>query len=134
MSSLNFTYEGKPCGFIRKGLSKVVSVEEEWVTTCEKGLAGVHYAMFLTPIKEEVLRLHAVKITDSQAWMIARQVLDMTVPEYLHDEEHDEETDRKGVVSRSLQGIAGVIDTGVSVATSPVRAASSALKRTPKEE
>ena len=77
MSDLNFTYEGKPCGFIRKGLSKVVSIEEEWVSSCEKGLAGVHYQTFLKPIKEEVLRLHATEITDSQAWMIARQALDM---------------------------------------------------------
>ena len=86
MSDLNFTYEGKPCGFIRKGLSKVVSIEEEWVSSCEKGLAGVHYQTFLKPIKEEVLRLHATEITDSQAWMIARQALDMPVPDYLRSE------------------------------------------------
>jgi hypothetical protein len=134
MSDLNFTYEGKACGFIRKGISKVVSVEEEWITTCEKGLAGVHYTTFLKPIKEEVLRLHAIEITDSQAWMIARQVLDMPVPDYLRDDEHDEETDRKGVIKKGLAGIAGVLDASVNVATAPVRAASSVLKGSSKEE
>ena len=133
MSNLNFTYEGKPCGFIRKGLSKVVSIEEEWVSSCEKGLAGVHYQTFLKPIKEEVLRLHATEITDSQAWMIARQALDMPVPDYLRSEEHDEETERKGVIKKGLAGIAGVLDAGVSVATAPVRAASSALKSNKEE-
>lgn len=133
MSNLNFTYEGKPCGFIRKGLSKVVSIEEEWVSSCEKGLAGVHYQTFLKPIKEEVLRLHATEITDSQAWMIARQALDMAVPDYLRSEEHDEETERKGVIKKGLAGIAGVLDAGVSVATAPVRAASSALKGNKEE-
>ena len=73
MSNLNFTYEGKACGFIRKGLSKVVSIEEEWVSSCEKGLAGA-LQTFLKPIKEEILRLHAVEITDSLR-MIARQAL-----------------------------------------------------------
>ena len=134
MSNLNFTYEGKPCGFIRKGLSKVVSIEEEWVSSCEKGLASVHYQTFLKPIKEEVLRLHAAEITDSQAWMIARQALDMAVPDYLRSEEHDEETERRGVIKKGLAGIAGVLDAGVSVATAPVRAASGALKGSPKEE
>jgi len=129
MSSMYFTYEGRPCGFIRKGLSKVVSIEEAWVTDCEKGLAGVHFQTFLRPIKEEVLRLHSVEITDSQAWMIARQVLDGEVPDYLHDEEHDEETDRKGVIKKSMLGIAGVLDATVNVATAPVRAASGILKR-----
>lgn len=133
MSNLNFTYEGKPCGFIRKGLSKVVSIEEEWVSSCEKGLAGVHYQTFLKPIKEEVLRLHATEITDSQAWMIARQALDMPVPDYLRSEEHDEETERKGVIKKGLAGIAGVLDAGVNVATAPVRAASSALKSNKEE-
>jgi len=133
MSNLNFTYEGKPCGFIRKGLSKVVSIEEEWVSSCEKGLAGVHYQTFLKPIKEEVLRLHATEITDSQAWMIARQALDMAVPDYLRSEEHDEETERKGVIKKGLAGIAGVLDAGVNVATAPVRAASSALKSNKEE-
>jgi hypothetical protein len=126
---MHFTYEGRPCGFIRKGLSKVVSVEEEWVTDCEKGLAGVHFQTFLGPIKEEVLRLHAVAITDSQAWMIAKQVLDGSVPDYLHDEEHDEETDRKGVIKKGMLGIAGVLDATVNVATAPVRAASGIIKR-----
>jgi len=134
MSDLNFTYEGKPCGFIRKGLSKVVSIEEEWVSSCEKGLAGVHYQTFLKPIKEEVLRLHATEITDSQAWMIARQALDMPVPDYLRSEEHDEETERKGVIKKGLAGIAGVLDAGVNVATAPVRVASGLLKGLPKEE
>jgi len=133
MSDLNFTYEGKPCGFIRKGLSKVVSIEEEWVSSCEKGLAGVHYQTFLKPIKEEVLRLHATEITDSQAWMIARQALDMPVPDYLRSEEHDEETERKGVIKKGLAGIAGVLDAGVNVATAPVRAASSVLKSNKEE-
>ncbi len=133
MSDLNFTYEGKPCGFIRKGLSKVVSIEEEWVSSCEKGLAGVHYQTFLKPIKEEILRLHATEITDSQAWMIARQALDMPVPDYLRSEEHDEETERKGVIKKGLAGIAGVLDAGVSAATAPVRAASSALKSNKEE-
>ena len=133
MSNLNFTYEGKPCGFIRKGLSKVVSIEEEWVSSCEKGLAGVHYQTFLKPIKEEVLRLHATEITDSQAWMIARQALDMPVPDYLRSEEHDEETERKGVIKKGLAGIAGVLDAGVNVATAPVRAASSAWKSNKEE-
>ena len=128
MSNLNFTYEGKSCGFIRKGLSKVVSVDEEWVSACEKGLASVHYAIFLKPIKEEILRLHAVEITDSQAWMIARETLNMAVPDYLRDDEHDEETDRKGVIKKGLAGIAGVLDAGVSVATAPVKAASAVLK------
>ena len=134
MSNLNFTYEGKACGFIRKGLSKVVSVDEEWVASCEKGLAGVHYQTFLKPIKEEVLRLHAVEITDSQAWMIARQTLDMSVPDYLRDDENDEETERKGVIKKGLQGIAGMLDASVAVATAPVKAASNVLKGTNNEE
>lgn len=134
MSNLNFTYEGKPCGFIRKGLSKVVSIEEEWVSSCEKGLAGIHYQTFLKPIKEEVLRLHAVEITDSQAWMIARQALDMPVPEYLRSEEHDEETERKGVIKKGLQGIAGMLDASVAVATAPVKAVSNTLKSSSKDE
>ena len=132
MSDLNFTYEGKPCGFIRKGLSKVVSIDEEWVSACEKGLASVHYQTFLKPIKEEVMRLHAVEITDSQAWMIARQTLDMSVPDYLRDEENDEETDRKGVIKKGLLGIAGMLEASVAVATAPVKAAGSVLKS--KEE
>ena len=134
MSNLNFTYEGKACGFIRKGLSKVVSVDEEWVSACEKGLASVHYQTFLKPIKEEILRLHAVEITDSQAWMIARETLNMAVPDYLRDDDNDEETDRKGVIKKGLAGIAGVLDAGVAVATAPVKAASGALKGSSNDE
>ena len=80
------------------------------------------------------MRLHAVEITDSQAWMIARQALDMPVPEYLRSEEHDEETERKGVIKKGLQGIAGMLDASVAVATAPVKAVSNTLKSSSKDE
>ena len=128
MSNMYFTYEGRPCGFIRKGLTRVVSIDEEWVASCEKGLASVNYQAFLKPIKEEVIRLHATEITDSQAWMIVKQIFDGAVPDYLQDKDNDEETERKGLIKKGMSGIAGVLDKTVNVATAPVKAASSVLK------
>lgn len=134
MSDLHFTYDGRPCGTLRKFASEVVSIEEEWISSCEKGLATVNYQAFLKPVKEEVLRLHATEITDSQAWMIVAQIFAKAVPDYLRDEKNDEETERKGIVSKGLRGIAGVIDTTVNVATAPVKAVGNTMKGTPKAQ
>ena len=49
--------------------------------------------------------------------MIARQAFVMPVPDYLRSEEHDEETERKGVIKKGLRGIAGMLDASVAVAT-----------------
>lgn len=132
MSNLHFTYEGRPCGSIRKFASEVVSIEEEWTSSCEKGLATVNYQAFLGPVKEEVLRLHATEITDSQAWMIVMQIFSKAVPDYLRDESNDEETDRKGIVKKGLQGIAGIVDTASRVVTAPVKGVADMVKTNEK--
>lgn len=132
MSNLHFTYEGRPCGSLRKFASEVVSIEEEWVSSCEKGLASVNYQAFLNPVKEEVLRLHATEITDSQAWMIVMQIFSKAVPDYLRDEKNDEETDRKGIVKKGLQGIVGAVDTASRVVTAPVKGVADMVKTTEK--
>ena len=132
MSNLHFTYEGRPCGTLRKFASEVVSVEEEWVSSCEKGLATVNYQAFLQPVKEEILRLHAIEITDSQAWMIVSQIFNKAVPDYLRDESNDEDTERKGIVKKGLQGIAGVMDTASRVVTAPVKGVADMVKTTEK--
>jgi len=132
MSDLHFTYDGRPCGMLRKIASEVVSIEEEWISSCEKGLATVSYQAFLKPVKEEVLRLHAIEITDSQAWMVVSQIFSKAVPDYLRDEKNDEDTERKGIVQKGIRGIAGVLDTTVGVVTAPVKTVAGAVKSTEK--
>ena len=134
MSDLHFTYQGRPCGTLRKFASEVVSIEEEWISSCEKGLASVNYQAFLKPVKEEILRLHATEITDSQAWMIIAQIYNKAVPDYLRDENNDEDTERKGIVKKGLQGIAGILDATTQVVTAPVKGVTQMVKPNMKAE
>jgi hypothetical protein len=64
--------------------------------------------------------------------MVVSQIFNKAVPDYLRDESNDEDTERKGIVKKGLQGIAGVMDTATRVVSAPVKGVADMVKTTEK--
>jgi hypothetical protein len=132
-NEVRYTYNGKEVGGLRKLVSDVVVVEEQWIKAANQFFAN-GYAPLLKFPKALIRQECGEELTDAQAWMLLHHITNSGVPLALRDTTEDEKS-RPAKVAGAVAGAAlGTLDTAVSTVTNPVSKAAQALKKNAPEE
>ena len=117
-NEVRYTYNGKEVGGLRKLVSDVVVVEEQWINAANKFFANGYAPMLKFP-KALIRQECGEELTDAQAWMLLHHLTNSGVPLALRDTEEDEKS-RPAKVAGAVAGAAlGTLDTAVSTVTAP---------------
>lgn len=132
-NEVRYTYNGKEVGTLRKLVSDVVVVEEQWINAANKFFANGYAPMLKFP-KALIRQECGEELTDGQAWMLLHHLTNSGVPLALRDAEEDEKS-RPAKMAGAVAGVAlGTLDTAVNSVTSPaVKVKEVFSKKAPEE-
>jgi len=117
-NEVRYTYNGKEVGTLRKLVSDVVIVEEQWINAANKYFANGYAPMLKFP-KALIRQECGEELTDAQAWVLLHHLTNSGVPLALRDTEEDEKS-RPAKVAGAVAGAAlGTLDSAVSTVTAP---------------
>lgn len=130
---VRYDYKGKEVGTLKKMLSDVVVIEEQWINAANKFFANGYAPMLKFP-KALIRQECGEELTDAQAWMLLHHITNSGVPLALRDAEEDEKS-RPAKVANAVAGATlGTLDSAVSAVTNPVVKAGQVFKKKPSEE
>lgn len=130
---VRYDYKGKEVGSLKKMLSDVVIVEEQWINAANKFFANGYSAMLKFP-KALIRQECGEELTDAQAWMLLHHITNSGVPLALRDTEEDEKSRPAKVAGAVAGATLGTLDTAVNAVTTPVVKAGQVFKKKPTEE
>ena len=116
-NEVRYTYNGKEVGGLRKLVSDVVVVEEQWINAANKFFANGYAPMLKFP-KALIRQECGEELTDAQAWMLLHHLTNSGVFLSLRDTEEDEKSPAK-VAGAAAGAALGTLDTAVSTVTVP---------------
>lgn len=129
---VRYDYKGKEVGSLKKMLSDVVVIEEQWISAANKFFADGYSAILKFP-KALIRQECGEELTDAQAWMLLHHITNSGVPLALRDTEEDEKS-RPAKMANAVAGATlGTLDSAVSVVTNPVVKAGQVFKKKPTE-
>jgi len=109
---LYYNYDCEKVGKLKKMLSSVVMIEEDWVNHVHEHFAHGGYHEFLKYVRKWIRNEYGENVTKAQAWVLMYHILDEGVPKALRDKAHDEETNPALYVPQKAAGFAaGAVDT-----------------------
>ena len=101
-NEVRYTYNGKEVGGLRKLVSDVVVVEEQWINAANKFFANGYTPMLKFP-KALIRQECGEELTDAQAWMLLHHLTNSGVPLALRDTNEDEKS-RPAKVAGAVAG------------------------------
>ena len=117
-NEVRYTYNGKEVGGLRKLVSDVVVVEEQWINAANKFFANGYAPMLKFP-KALIRQECGEELTAAQAWMLLHHLTNSGVPLALRDTNEDEKS-RPAKVAGAVAGAAlGTLDTAVNTVSAP---------------
>lgn len=117
---VRYTYNGKEVGGLRKLVSDVVIIEEQWINAANQYLAN-GYAPLLKFPKALIRQECGEQLTDAQAWTLLHHLTNSGVPLALRDTQEDEKS-RPAKVAGAVAGVAlGVGDTVIGTSAKLVQ-------------
>ena len=132
-NEVRYTYTGKEVGGLRKLVSDVVVIEEQWINAANQFFAN-GYAPLLKFPKALIRQECGEELTDAQAWMLLHHLTNSGVPLALRDTEEDEKS-RPAKVAGAVAGVAlGTLDTAVGAVTTPAAKVKGAFTKKAAEE
>ena len=132
-NEVRYTYTGKEVGGLRKVVSDVVVIEEQWINAANQFFAN-GYAPLLKFPKALIRQECGEDLTDAQAWMLLHHLTNSGVPLALRDTEEDEKS-RPAKVAGAVAGVAlGTLDTAVGAVTAPAAKVKGAFTKNAAEE
>lgn len=130
---VRYDYNGKEVGTLKKMLSDVVVIEEQWINAANKFFADGYKNLLRFP-KALIRQECGEELTDAQAWMLLHHLTNSGVPLALRDAEEDEKS-RPAKVANAVAGATlGTLDSAVSAVANPVVKAGQVFKKKPSEE
>ena len=120
-NEVRYTYTGKEVGGLRKLVSDVVIVEEQWINTMSKQFAGNGYKQLLHYVKKTIRNECSDDLTDAQAWMLLYHITKTGVPLALRDEEADEKSTPAKVMNSVAGAVLGAGDTVIGASAKIVQ-------------
>jgi len=132
-NEVRYTYSGKEVGTLRKLVSDIVVVEEQWINAAHQYFAK-GYAPLLKFPKALIRQECGEELTDAQAWMLLHHLTNSGVPLALRDTDEDEKS-RPAKVAGAVAGVAlGTLDSAVNTITTPaVKVKGVFAKKAPEE-
>ena len=128
---VRYSYEGKEVGGLKKLVSEVVVLEEDWIDAAMKHFAGESYNGFLRFPKALVRQYCGEEMSDAQAWMLLHHLTNNGVPLALRDSSLDEKS-RPAKLANALAGAAlGTVDSATKVVSKTVAAVTPTPKQVP---
>ena len=109
-NEVRYTYNGKEVGTLRKLVSDVVVLEDEWISSMNQHFGGFGYVRFLEYVKRQIRSECSDDITDAQAWMLLHHITNTGVPLILRDEEADEKSAPAKIMNSMASSVLGVGD------------------------
>ena len=117
---VRYTYNGKEVGGLRKLVSDVVIIEEQWINAANQFFANGYAPMLKFP-KALIRQECGEELTDAQAWMLLHHLTNSGVPLALRDTQEDEKS-RPAKVAGAVAGVAlGVGDTVIGTSAKLVQ-------------
>jgi len=132
---LYYNYNCEKVGKLKKMLSSVVMVEEDWIDQMNDIFASQGYGSFLSIAKKVMRSKFSEELTDAQAWILMHHVLTQGVPVALQDKDADEETNPALYVAGKAAGLASsAVDTTGKVVTGVAGAVAAPFKKSDSDD
>jgi hypothetical protein len=134
---LYYNYDCEKVGKLKKMLTSVVMIEEDWINHVNQTFGTQGYSSFLNLAQKLIRNKYAEQLTDAQAWILMHHVLTQGVPLALQDTSADEETNpalfipkkaasmTAGAVDTTLEATGKVVSGVAGIVTAPFKRSSS---------
>ena len=131
---VRYTYEGKEVGGLKKLVSQVVILEDQWVEAAMKHFAENSFTAFLKFPKALIRQYCGEELSDAQAWMLLHHITNAGVPLALRDASVDEKSRPAKVANALAGGVLGTMDSAVGAVAKTVSAVTPTKAPSPVEE